>query len=270
MPDRPNYSELAAVVTGASGGIGAALARELASRGARVALIARRRERLEALAKEIEAAGGRAAVHVCDVSDLAALEATARAIAADWGSFDLLVNNAGFVQHVLFKDHSLDDIERMTRTNYLATAAWMKHAIPTMRERGRGWIVNLSSFAGVLPQVDEAAYSATKAAVTALSEVTAHELAPLGIHVMAVHPVLVRSEMFTDEVMARMPRGTEGTFIEADEFCRLLLEALERGQTSVVIPRKLGFMPRLKSLFPKTIGRAVARQRLAVLDDVTD
>lgn len=270
MKNGPDYSELQAVITGASGGIGASLARELAARGTRVALVARRVDRLESLAKEIEAAGGRATVHPCDVSDLGAIQSTVKSIVAELGGFDLLVNNAGYVEHVLFKDQPISDIEQMTRTNYLGTAAWMKHAIPVMRSRNRGWIVNLSSFAGVVPQVDEAAYSATKAAVTALSEVTAHELAPLGIHVMVVHPVLVRSEMFTEQVMARMPRGTESTFIEAGEFCLLLLDALDRGETSIVIPRRLGFIPRLKALFPKTIGRQMAKNRLAVLDDVTD
>jgi short-subunit dehydrogenase len=265
-----DYRSCTAVVTGASGGIGEAMARELAGRGARVALVARRRERLDALARQIAEAGGEAAVFPCDVSDASAVAIAADEIVRTWGGFDLLVNNAGYVRHVLFKDHELDDIERMMRTNYLGTVAWMKHAVPIMRSRGKGWIVNLSSFAGVLPQVDEAAYSATKAAVTAISEAASHELAPLGIRVMAVHPVLVRSEMFTDEVLARMPRGSENTFIEADDFCRRLLRALEDGETSVVIPSKFRFVPKLKALFPKTIGRAVARSRLAALPDVTD
>ena len=116
MTSELDYPDLSAVITGASGGIGAALAREFAARGTRVALVARRRDRLESLAKEIEATGGRAAVYPCDVSDLAAIESTARAIAAEWGGFDLLVNNAGYVKHVLFKDHPLADIEQMTRT----------------------------------------------------------------------------------------------------------------------------------------------------------
>jgi short-subunit dehydrogenase len=209
-------------------------------------------------------------VHPCDVSDPSAVATVAGEIAHAWGGIDLLVNNAGYVRHILFKDHALDDIEQMMRTNYLGTVAWMKHAVPTMRSRGRGWIVNMSSFAGVLPQVDEAAYSATKAAVTAISDATGHELAPFGIRVMAVHPVLVRSEMFTDEVRARMPRGSENAFIEADDFCRRLLRALERGETSVVIPSKFRFIPKLKALFPKSIGRGVARSRLAALSDVTD
>ena len=82
--------------------------------------------------------------------------------------------------------------------------------------------------------------------------------------------MLVRSEMFTEEVMVRMPRGTQNTFIEADRFCQLRLAALERGETSVVIPRRLGFVPRLKNLFPTTIEGLMARTRLTVLDDVID
>ena len=265
-----DYQNCRAVITGASGGIGAAMARELAQRGARVALVARRREQLEKLASEIVAAGGQASVFPCDVSDLASVAAAVGEVEQAFGGIDLLVNNAGYVTHTLFKDHALDDIDQMMRTNYLGTVAWMKHAVPIMRKQCQGWIVNLSSFAGVFPQVDEAAYSATKAAVTAISEVTAHELAPLGIHVMAVHPVLVRSEMFTDEVMARMPRGVANTFIEADEFCRLTLRALERGRTSVIIPGKIGISLKLKGLFPGIVGRAAARYRLAVLTDVTD
>jgi len=270
MSSTIDYRNCSAVVTGASGGIGEAMARELAQRGARVALVARRGERLAQLASRIAEEGGEAAVHPCDVADLDAVAAVTREIVHAWGGFDLLVNNAGYVRHTLFKDHDLDDIDRMMRTNYLGTVAWMKQAVPIMRSRGQGWIVNLSSFAGVLPQVDEAAYSATKAAVSAISEASAHELAPLGIRVLAVHPVLVRSEMFTDAVMARMPGGTAGRFIEADDFCRQLLHALECGETSVVIPRKFRFVPKLKALFPKSVGRTVARTRLAALSDLTD
>src|SRR5439155_996592 len=84
----------------------------------------------------------------------------------------------------------------------------------------RGMLVNIYTVAGKLGQPDEAAYSASKFAVTGLSEGLSNELAPLGIHVMTVHPALVRTEMFTPEVMARMPRGAERTFLEPPEFSR--------------------------------------------------
>ena len=90
-----------------------------------------------------------------------------------------------------------------------------------MRARGEGWIVNVSSVAGKLGQPDESAYSASKFAVTGLSEALAYELAPLGIHVMTVYPALVRTEMFTPDVLARMPERVKRTFIEpADAHAR--------------------------------------------------
>ncbi len=270
MPGLSGYRDKNAVVTGASSGIGAELARQLARRGARVALVARRRDRLEELAKGIEAAGGRASVHACDVANRAEVEAAAREVIANCGGADLLVNSAGYVRHVLFKDHDVDDIERMMRTNYLGSVWWIKALLPAMRQRGAGWIVNVSSFAGLLPQPDEAAYSASKCALTGLSEALAHELAPLGIHVLAVHPALVRTEMFTPEVMARMPKGSEKRFIDADAFAEELFRALERGETSVVIPRSYGLVPRLKALLPRRLANSLAAQRLKVLPDLTD
>jgi hypothetical protein len=270
MPSLRVVRDKTAVVTGASSGIGAELSRQLARRGARVALVARRRDRLEELAKEIEAAGGRSSVHACDVGSRIEVEAAAREVVAAHGGVDLLVNSAGFVRHVLFKDHDLDDIERMTRTNYLGAIYWIKAVLPEMRRRGAGWIANVSSIAGLLPQPDEAVYSASKCALTGLSEAIGLELAPLGIHVLAVHPVLVRTEMFTPEVMARMPKGSEKRFIDASEFAAELLRALERGETSVLIPRFYAFAPRLHALLPRRLTDAAARQRLKVLPDLTD
>jgi short-subunit dehydrogenase len=138
-----------------------------------------------------------------------------------------------------------------------------------MRARGEGWIVNVSSFAGKLGQPDEAAYSASKFAVTGLSEALAAEFAPLGIHVLCVHPVLVRTEMFTPEVLARMPQSTLRQFIEPGDFAERTLRALARGETDAVIPRRFGWVPVLRSLFPRLVGAGVARVKLASLPDVT-
>ncbi len=255
-----------AIVTGASSGIGAATARELARRGMRVALVARRRERLAELADEIGRAGGTASVHSCDVADRAAVEVAFREIESAQGGVDLLVNNAGYVRHTLFVDHDLGDIERMLRVNTLGTVYFIKLALPGMRRRGGGAIVNLSSLAGILPQPDEAAYSAAKAAISALSEVLFYELEPYGIHVLAVHPGLVRTEMFTPEDLARMPKGSEKRFLEPADFVSRMLAALEKGESSVVIPRAYRIAVWLKNLIP-ALGRSTANQRLKALPD---
>ncbi|HZR85144.1 MAG TPA: SDR family NAD(P)-dependent oxidoreductase [Candidatus Binatia bacterium] len=259
----------AAVVTGASSGIGAELARQLARRGTRVALVARRLDRLDALAGEIRSAGGEAHPIACDVGDRAQVEAAAASVVDRFGRIDLLVNNAGYNTHVLFKDHDLDDVERMFRVNVFGMAYWIRAVLPAMRHQGRGWIVNFSSVAGKLGQPDEAVYASTKFAVTGLSESLAYEFDPLGIHVLCVHPALVRTEMFTPAVMARMPERVKGSFIECDAFCARVLSALERGAYEVTVPSYVGIAYAIRLLFPRFFRRQTEKMRLPVLPDLT-
>jgi short-subunit dehydrogenase len=263
-----DYRDRVGVVTGASSGIGAELARQLARRGMRVVLVARRRPQLDALAAEITRAGGDALALECDIAERAQVEATFGTVLARFGRLDLLVNNAGYGRHVLFKDHDVADIERMMRTNYLGTVYAIKAALPALRARGRGWLVNVSSVAGKLGQPDEAAYAATKFAVNGLSESLSYEFAPLGVHVMTVYPALVRTEMFTPEVLARMPERALRTFMDAPEFCAAVLRALERGQFEVTVPRYVGIAYVLRALLPGVHRRITANLRLPVLPDL--
>lgn len=262
------WSGRTALVTGASSGIGAALARALADRGVRVGLMARRRERLETLAAEL---GGpeRALALPADVSEPGAGEAAVRALTGAWGRLDVLVNAAGQAHHVLFKDQEVADVERLMRVNYLGVVRMTKAALAPMRAAGAGWIVNVSSVAGKLGQPDEAAYAASKFAVTGLSESLVYELAPLGIHVLAVFPALVRTEMFTPEVLARMPERFQGQFVEPDVFAAAVLRALERGAHELTVPRSVGVAYLVRLLAPRFFRWTTARLRLPVLPDLT-
>lgn len=263
-----DYRGRVAVVTGASSGIGAELSSLLARKGMRVALVARRRERLDVQASSIRETGGEGSVHACDVGDRAAVESCMQEIMRLYDRLDLLVNCAGYARHVLFKDHDVDDIEQMVRTNYLGTVYWIKQALPAMREQGHGWIMNFSSFAGLVSQPDEAAYAATKFAVTGLSDAIACELEPLGIHVMCVYPVLVETEMFTPDVMVRMPKETANRFMPPSRFADGVLRALERGEHHVLLPRSYRGVVILKSLFPKMMTRKIGTVRLRGLKDI--
>ncbi|TMA43311.1 MAG: SDR family NAD(P)-dependent oxidoreductase [Deltaproteobacteria bacterium] len=269
MAGLADFRETVGIMTGASSGIGAQLARDLAARGMRVALLARRADRLGAVATEIRSAGGEAAVEVCDVAERASVERAVGTVVERWGRVDLLVNNAGYGRHVLFKDHDVADIERMMRTNYLGAVYATKAVLPAMRRRGRGWVVNVSSVAGKLGQPDEAAYSASKFAVAGLSEALSYELAPLGIHVMTVYPALIRTEMFTPEVMGRMPTGATRSFVEPVVLSRDVLHALARGRHEVTVPRWVAVAYVLRVLLPRLHRRLTARIRLSVLRDLT-
>jgi short-subunit dehydrogenase len=261
------YRERVALVTGGSSGIGEQLARDLAARGMRVAVLARRADRLAALATAL---GGpeRTLALTVDVGDRAAVERAVAAVHERFGRLDLVVNAAGVARHVLFKDHEPADIEQLVRTNLLGTIWVCKAALPALRATGGGTIVNVSSVAGKLGQPDEAVYAATKFGVTGLSESIGYELAPLGIHVLTVYPALVRTEMFTPEILARMPERATRTFIDPPEFCAAVLRALERGKHEVTVPSYVGIAYAMRVLLPALHRRIMRNLRLPALPDL--
>ena len=133
-----SYAGRSALVTGASSGIGRALSRRLAREGARVGLVARRTDALEALAGEIRETGGEAFVLPCDVSEREQVEACSARALECLGGVDLLVNNAGYGHHRSFLDWDLADMERVMRVNYLGTLYFTKALLGQMVESGRG------------------------------------------------------------------------------------------------------------------------------------
>ena len=150
------------LVTGASSGIGADIARELAKRGHGVTLVARREERLRDLAKELEVYGVRAEVVACDVTDPDARERMAEEIAERGLDVEVLVNNAGFGSGGLFWELDIEAEVRMVRTNCEAIVALCGRYVPEMVKRGRGAILNVASSAGFQPLPRQATYSASK------------------------------------------------------------------------------------------------------------
>ena len=186
-----------AVVTGASSGLGVEFARQLAKKGHDVVVTARRRDRLESLAKELEASFRVRALVV--EADLAARDGAASLVAAldaNGVEADVLVNNAGFGLHGLAVDMPLDrqigmiDLN-VTSLTHLAIALGAK-----MAARGRGAILNVASVAAFQPDPYFAVYGATKAYVVSFSQALAWELAPKGVHVVAHCPGATRTEFF--------------------------------------------------------------------------
>jgi short-subunit dehydrogenase len=185
-----------AVVTGASSGIGEATTLTLARRGSKVVLAARRKERLEPLAKAIQADGGSALPVVCDVTDRADIRTLAAVVEEAYGRFDALINNAGIRGAGPFVNNSMDEIERVVRVNQLGVMPTRKAFLPMMLRRSRGHIVNVASLAGRLAAPGAAVYSSTKHAIVAFSESLYHELGPRGLLVTAVNPGFTATEGF--------------------------------------------------------------------------
>jgi short-subunit dehydrogenase len=184
----------AVLVTGASAGIGAALARELAGEGARLVLMARRRERLEALRAELVSAGAEAVVHVGDVTQRADLDAAVALAVERYGRLDMAVANAGFGVVGRVESLEVDDYRRQFETNVFAVLETIKASVPELRKT-RGRLVLIGSVAGYVSMPNSSPYSMSKFAVRALAEALELELEPQGVTVTLISPGFVTSEI---------------------------------------------------------------------------
>jgi short-subunit dehydrogenase len=182
------------IITGASAGIGEASARMLARQGAIIVLAARRKERLDQLKGEIEAAGGRALAIAADITDVAGRERLVSETLAAFGRIDALVNNAGYGQRGPIEMVPVEAIRENFETNLFSLIALTQLVIPIMRKQASGRIVNISSVAGRIARPLSSVYDATKHALEAISDGLRGELAPFGIQVVIIEPGFIITE----------------------------------------------------------------------------
>ncbi len=256
------FRDLRAVVTGASSGIGQALARRLGREGARLALVARREEALQQLKGEIEAGGGSAEVFAADLADREQAVAAARSAEAQLGGVDLLVNNAGFGGRRRFVECELDAMDRMLRVNYTAALAMAHTLLPGMLERRRGWLVFMSSVAGKIPTPLEAPYAASKAALLALAEAVSLEVEGDGVHVLTVCPGVIETPFFSEADWKQMPAVARRGAVPVDSLVDRIVHALARGRHELTHPGPIAFAYRVKALAPGFMRRQVKRTTL--------
>jgi 3-oxoacyl-[acyl-carrier protein] reductase len=184
-----------ALVTGASQGIGEAVAKLLARQGARVVVAARNEEKLKSLAAYIDAGGGCARPLALDVSRPETFGERLKSLPADFGEIDILVNNAGITADNLLARMSLDDWERVLRTNLTGAFALSKEVIRGMMKRRWGRIVNVSSVVGMMGNAGQANYAASKAGLIGFTKSLARELGSRSITVNVVAPGYIETAM---------------------------------------------------------------------------
>ncbi|MCA9673145.1 MAG: SDR family NAD(P)-dependent oxidoreductase [Myxococcales bacterium] len=243
-----------ALVTGASSGIGAAVARELAAHGCRVSLVARRRELLDALAAELP---GEALVLPRDLAspDEGIADELARAAAEALGPIDVLVNNAGMQRVSDVADDNDSEtraaVERLLAVNLLFPLRLTRAVAPAMVARGSGCIVDVASIAALAAPPGMAAYAASKAGLAAHSETMRAELAQHGVHVVTVYPGPVDTPMAEVGWAAYESTATQRKLLpegRPDELARLMRRAVERGDDRIIYPRVYGGLRYLSHL----------------------
>jgi short-subunit dehydrogenase len=222
-----------AVVTGASSGIGEATARELARRGWKLVLLARREERLAAVATDIGAEW-----ELCDVSDRAQVDAVATRVLERHPGVALLVNNAGMPARGSYLDIEAERIEQAIACNYLGGVWCLRAFEPGLRAAaaaGGAHVVNVVSVAGTVAFAPAGAYSASKHAQLAFSRSTAALLRGSGIQVHTVMPGFVETEGFPQRSALRSPL-LKRFVIEADRVARSIADAVEKGRGEITVP----------------------------------
>ena len=226
----PQLKGLSVVITGASSGIGAAIARDLGTRGAAVTLGARREDRLKALAEEIRAGGGQARYRPTDVTRREDLHALVEEALSGFGRVDVLVNNAGLMPLSMVENVHVDEWERMVDVNIKGVLYAVAAAVPVMLKQKSGHIINVSSVAGHVVFPGGAVYCATKFAVRALSEGLRRELAGR-VRVTNVSPGAIATELpdtITDERARQMVQPALNIAVDPQAIADAVRYAIEQ------------------------------------------
>ncbi|MFD1171785.1 MULTISPECIES: SDR family oxidoreductase [Oceanobacillus] len=228
-----NTQDKVVIITGASSGIGEATAKELASKGAKLVLAARREERLKEVQEAIQQNGGQAISKVTDVTSQEQMNELAQYALKEFGKIDVLVNNAGIMPQAFMSKDKVDEWDKMIDVNIKGVLYAIAAVTPHMRERRSGHIVNLSSVAGHNIYPGGTVYCATKYAVRAISEGLRQEEAMSGtnIRVTNVSPGAINSELLETTSDPEMKTGLEDFYkaaIDADKVASTIAFAIEQ------------------------------------------
>lgn len=238
-----------ALIVGASSGIGAALALELALEGYDVGLIARRTERLAEVAERVRARGGVAAYRAADVNDAAQLKAAIAALEEVLGPVEVIIANAGIGENTDAANLDLAHVRRVLRTNLEGVVLAIGAVLPAMTQRGHGRIGAVTSIAGMRPIPMIAAYGASKAGASAFLEALRADLRGSGVTVTDLCPGYVKTDMLKPQESGAYPPFT----MDAGDTARRMVRALLAGRDSLVFPWPLAWMSRFAALLPDAL-----------------
>lgn len=253
------------VITGGSRGLGLVLARQFAAEGARVCLLARDRDELDRAEAELEDAGAEVMALTCDVRRREDVHAAVSAILERWSTVDVVVNNAGVIQVGPLEHMTMEDFENSLATHFWGPLYMMYEVIPSMRRRGFGRIVNISSIGGRIAVPHLAPYCAGKFALAGLSDAVRSELDQYGIRVTTISPGLMRTgspinvdvkgQHKAEYAWFAISDSLPGLSISAERAARQIVEACRRGDPELTITAQARLAVLANYLAPRAVAR---------------
>jgi len=259
-----------AIVTGASSGIGRAVALELARHGAVLTLAGRRHDRLEAVAREAAQLFPSSPVPVvapCDVTDAGQVRALIGGAIERFGDVDILLNNAGVSVFGLAERTTPRDYQDVMAVNFYGALATMREVLPFMLRRGSGLIVNVATAAALYGVPYLAAYGASKAALVAMSQSYRAELAGTGIGVMLVYPGYTQTEIFNVEKRVGGARRPPGPYATPESVAKAIARGIRSGRRDVFPTASGRALSVLRGLAPSVVERAMRSIARELRDD---
>jgi len=270
-----DYSGKVAIITGAAGGLGKALAEEMAARGCHVVLADINARLLEETAAVIQSAGGLLESRTVDVRDAAQVGQLIEGAYRDHGRIDYLFNNAGINLCAELRDTTLEDWDQLIDVNIRGVVHGVHAAYPLMREQGFGHIVNIASAAGLVPAAAEGAYSATKHAVVGLSSALRIEAEAFGVRVSVVCPGLIDTPILKSTKYVNLDANalvavTPEKPMDPARAARVILRGVDRGDFVVVVTATAHAIWRIHRLAPNAsirLGRLAIQKFRAMRPD---
>ena len=259
-----NLENKVVVITGASSGIGEAAAEQFAKKGANLVLVARRKEKLEQVEKNLSKYSVKILICVCDVSDKDQVKQMADKTIETFSKIDILVNNAGFVIYGKVKELSIEDIESQMKTNYFGTIYCTKSFLPHFLKQNFGHIVNVASVGASFGVPGIASYCATKYAMLGFSEGLHHELHDTGVGVTVVSPIMVRTSLFDHPSFKNFTKHATGISLSSETVANAIIKASNSSRLEIVVPSFVRIGIWFKQTFPflinPIIGSAFRKQ----------
>lgn len=242
------------MITGASSGIGRGLSLELATRGAKLGLVARRRELLDAIVAEIQSSGGTAVALQGNVEDAAVMRDLAVQLESEVGPIDVMIANAGIGSTTDAAELEAAEVARILGVNVVGAAASVAAVVPGMVKRGQGHLVAISSLAAYRGLPKSASYGASKAALSSFFESLRLDLEPRGIAVTIVHPGFIKTPL-TAGREAKMP-----FLMELDAAVKKIVGAIEKRKKSYAFPWQLATIVRVGMVMPNWMYDRISRR----------